>query len=50
MAWYAYCVAEKLSFPSVARHRRPVPLENMQGILGNQVFLFPASDLTVIVS
>ena len=50
MPWYAYCIAEKQAFPELSRHRRPVPLENINGIFGNQIFLFPASDLAVIVS
>jgi len=50
MAWYAYCIGEKIAFPELARHRKPVPLESVQGIGGNQVFLYPASDLAIIVS
>jgi hypothetical protein len=50
MAWYAYCIGEKLAFPELARHRKPVPLEAVLGISGNQVFLYPASDLAIIVS
>jgi hypothetical protein len=50
MAWYAYCIAEKQAFPELARHRKPVPLESVVGVSGNQVFLYPASDLAVIVS
>jgi len=50
MAWYAYCIGEKQSFPELARHRKPVPLESVQGVSGNQVFLYPASDLAIIVS
>ncbi|MBW4043886.1 GvpL/GvpF family gas vesicle protein [Acidipila rosea] len=50
MAWYAYCLTEKQSFPELLRHRKPVPLESVSGIAGNQVFLYPASDLAVIVS
>lgn len=50
MAWYAYCVAEKQAFPELLRHRKPVPLESVTGIEGNQVFLYPASDLAVLVS
>ena len=50
MAWYAYCVSEKQAFPELARHRKPVPLESVTGIFGNQVFLYPASDLAVVVS
>ena len=50
MAWYAYCVSEKQSFPELARHRKPVPLESVTGIGGSQVFLYPASDLAIIVS
>ncbi|HEY0785547.1 MAG TPA: GvpL/GvpF family gas vesicle protein [Acidobacteriaceae bacterium] len=50
MAWYAYCVTEKQAFPELLRHRKPVPLESVSGIEGNQVFLYPASDLAVLVS
>ncbi|HEX7728398.1 MAG TPA: GvpL/GvpF family gas vesicle protein [Terracidiphilus sp.] len=50
MAWYAYCIGEKQSFPELARHRKPVPLQSVAGVNGNQVFLYPASDLAVIVS
>jgi hypothetical protein len=50
MAWYAYCISEKQSFPELARHRKPIPLESIHGVSGNQVFLYPASDLAVIVS
>jgi hypothetical protein len=50
MAWYAYCIGEKQSFPELARHRKPIPLESIHGVSGNQVFLYPASDLAVIVS
>ena len=50
MAWYAYCIAERQSFPELARHRRPTPLAGISGLFGNQTFLFPAGDLAVIVS
>ena len=50
IAWYAYCIGEKQAFPELARHRKPVPLETVVGVSGNQVFLYPASDLAVIVS
>jgi len=50
MAWYAYCIGEKTAFPELARHRKPVPMESVFGVSGNQVFLYPASDLAVIVS
>jgi Gas vesicle synthesis protein GvpL/GvpF len=50
MAWYAYCIGEKQAFPELARHRKPVPLESVSGVSGNQVFLYPASDLAVVVS
>jgi len=50
MAWYAYCIGEKLAFPELARHRKPVPMESVHGVSGNQVFLYPASDLAIIVS
>jgi hypothetical protein len=50
MAWYAYCIGEKLAFPEIARHRKPVPMESVVGVSGNQVFLYPASDLAIVVS
>lgn len=50
MAWYAYCIGEKTAFPELARHRKPIPLESVRGVSGNQVFLYPASDLAIIVS
>ena len=50
MAWYAYCIGEKQAFPELARHRKPVPLESVSGVSGNQVFLYPASDLAIVVS
>ena len=50
MAWYAYCIAEKQAFPESARHRKPTPLESVLGVSGNQVFVYPANDLVVIVS
>jgi Gas vesicle synthesis protein GvpL/GvpF len=50
MAWYAYCIGEKTAFPELARHRKPVPMESVVGVSGNQVFLYPASDLAIIVS
>jgi hypothetical protein len=50
MAWYAYCIGEKQAFPEIARHRKPVPLQSVSGVSGNQVFLYPASDLAVVVS
>ena len=50
MAWYAYCIGEKLAFPELARHRKPIPMESVLGVSGNQVFVYPASDLAVIVS
>ncbi len=50
MSWYAYCIAERQSFPELARHRRPMPLNGVSGLFGNQTFLFPAGDLAVIVS
>jgi hypothetical protein len=50
MAWYAYCIGEKQAFPELARHRKPIPLESVLGISGNQVFLYPASDLAILVS
>jgi hypothetical protein len=50
MAWYAYCIGEKQAFPELSRHRKPVPLESVFGVSGNQVFLYPASDLAIVVS
>ncbi len=50
MAWYAYCIAERSAFPELAHHRRPVPLQGVLGMFGSQTFLFPAADLTVVVS
>jgi hypothetical protein len=50
MAWYAYCIAERNAFPELCRHRRPMPLTGVTGLFGNQTFLFPASDLAVVVS
>jgi hypothetical protein len=50
MAWYAYCIGEKQAFPELARHRKPIPLESMLGVSGNQVFLYPACELAVVVS
>jgi gas vesicle protein GvpL/GvpF len=50
MAWYAYCISEKQAFPELSRHRKPIPMESAMGISGNQIFLYPASDLAVIVS
>jgi hypothetical protein len=50
MAWYAYCIGEKQAFPELARHRKPIPMESTVGIGGNQVFIYPASDLAIIVS
>jgi hypothetical protein len=38
MAWYAYCIGEKQAFPELARHRKPVPMESVLGVSGNQVF------------
>ena len=50
MAWYAYCLTERQAFPELLRHRKPIPMESVTGIQGNQIFLYPASDLAVIVS
>ena len=50
MAWYAYCIGDKQAFPELARHRKPIPLESVSGVCGNQVFLYPASDLAIVVS
>ena len=50
MAWYAYCITERNAYPELARHRRPMPLQGLSGLFGNQTFFFPAADLAVIVS
>ena len=50
MSWYAYCIAERSAFPELLRHRRPMPFAGVSGLFGNQAFLFPASDLAIIVS
>jgi hypothetical protein len=50
MAWYAYCIGEKQAFPAMDRHRKPIPVESLHGVHGNQVFLYPANDLVVVVS
>ena len=50
MSWYAYCIGEKQAFPELARHRKPIPMESLLGVSGNQVFVYPASELAVIVS
>src|SRR5665213_1711060 len=50
MAWYAYCIAEKEAFPELAHHRKPIPLDAQSGVLGNQIFLYPASDFAIVVS
>ncbi len=50
MSWYAYCIAERKAFPELAKHRRPTPLTERNGLFGNQIFLFPAGELAVIVS
>jgi Gas vesicle synthesis protein GvpL/GvpF len=50
MAWYAYCITERQAFPELLRHRKPIPMEEVTGVQGNQIFLYPASDLAVIVS
>ncbi len=50
MSWYAYCITERSAFPELLRHRRPMPFEGVTGLFGNQTFLFPASDLAIVVS
>lgn len=50
MAWYAYCIAEKEAFPELAHHRKLIPFEARSGVLGNQIFLYPASDFAIVVS
>ncbi|MGD0800281.1 MAG: GvpL/GvpF family gas vesicle protein [Terracidiphilus sp.] len=50
MAWYAYCIGEKQAFPELVGHRKPIPMESLLGVSGNQVFVYPACELAVIVS
>ena len=50
MAWYAYCIGEKQAFPELAVIVNRFPWNPFVGVSGNQVFLYPASDLAVIVS
>src|ERR1035438_9119839 len=50
MSWYAYCIGEKQAFPELGCHRKPIPMESLLGVSGNQVFVYPASELAVIVS
>jgi len=50
MAWYAYCIGEKQAFPELAHHRKPIPMESVLGVSGNQVFLYPACELAIVVS
>jgi hypothetical protein len=50
MAWYAYCISEKQAFPVLARHRKPIPVDSLRGVCGNQVFVYPACDLAIVVS
>jgi hypothetical protein len=50
MAWYVYCIGEKQAFPELDRHRKPIPMESVLGVSGNQVFAYPTCDLAVIVS
>ncbi len=50
MAWYAYCIGERQAFSVLARHRKPIPMESVHGVSGNQVFLYPASELAIVVS
>jgi hypothetical protein len=50
MAWYAYCIGERQAFPILDHHRKPIPMESLLGVSGNQVFVYPACDLAVIVS
>jgi len=50
MAWYAYCIAEKQAFPELAHHRKAIPFEAQVGVLGNQIFLYPANDFAIVVS
>jgi hypothetical protein len=50
MAWYAYCIGERQAFPELTHHRKPTPMESVLGVRGNQVFVYPANDLVVIVS
>jgi hypothetical protein len=50
MAWYAYCIAEKQAFPALTHHRKPIPFQSQVGVLGNQIFLYPASEFAIVVS
>lgn len=50
MAWYAYCIAEREAFPELEHHRKPLPLDRHVGVLGNQIFLYPACHFAVVVS
>ena len=50
MSWYAYCIAERESFPELLRHRRPMPFPGITGLFSNQTFLFPAGNFAVVVS
>jgi len=48
MAWYAYCITEQQLLP--VRSRRPVPIENLRGLGGSQVFGYPSGEFAVVVS
>ncbi|HEY1256994.1 MAG TPA: GvpL/GvpF family gas vesicle protein [Terracidiphilus sp.] len=50
MAWYAYCIGERIAFPDSLGHRKPIPVKSLHGVCSNQVFVYPACDLAVIVS
>jgi hypothetical protein len=50
MAWYAYCISEREAYPELVHHRRPIPVESLLGVSGNQVFVYPAGELAVVVS
>jgi len=50
MAWYAYCISERQAFPVLANHRKPIPVESLHGVCGNQIFVYPACALAVLVS
>src|ERR1039458_1344576 len=50
MAWDAYCIGERQAIPAISSYRKPVPMESLLGVSGNQVFVYPACDLAVVVS
>jgi hypothetical protein len=48
MAWYAYCITEQKLLP--VRSRRPIPIENLRGLGGAQVYGYPSGEFAVVVS